>query len=403
MGGAFRPFALGVLLYTAGRFVEVRVDVPESIEPPSSPAEPPRDAFRLRQGHLRAAALICAAVLFLQAAIFTATSLPNTIRRAQAAPSPELDLAAVFDAEHAPWPATVVVFTFLALNTGGGLFCAYYALRLAKDEAFRERLKLGQGRTPAHVYLIDVFAFIGLAFVLRILVQQGAIWVTPGDWWVAMPGGVMPYGLAGLLVSLGAQFAAYTAGLAGVAWAARARAPADEALAGIWPPWRGGAGSDLSGDALRGVAGYLLVSWLLIALNLFSGVVLKALGRPTDTNPVLELLQHELSGAFSWGLVALLVVAASAGAAFFEELIFRGLFYHALRRYLGVWGAAMVVAAIFALIHFVWSNVLSLFVLSLVLTWLYERTGRLWASMWLHFVNNLLALLVAVALASPAH
>ncbi|MBE7462105.1 MAG: CPBP family intramembrane metalloprotease [Planctomycetes bacterium] len=379
------------------------MDAPESIEPPSRPAEPPGDAFRLRQGHLRAAALLFAAVLFLQLALFTAPGLTGATRQAPADPPPELDLAAVFDAEHAPWPATVVVFTFLALNAGGGLFCAYYALRLTKDESIRECLKLGTPRTPAHVYLIDVFAFIALAFVLRILFQQDAIKHTPSGWWVATQGGVMPAGLAGLLVSLGAQFAAYTAGLAGVAWAARARAAADEALAGIWPPWRNGAESDLPGDALRGVAGYLLVSWLLIALNLFSGVVLKALGRPTDTNPVLDLLQHELSGAFSWGLVALLVVAASAGAAFFEELIFRGLFYHALRRYLGVWGAAMVVAAIFALIHFVWSNLLSLFVLSLVLTWLYERTGRLWASMWLHFVNNLMALLVAVALASPAH
>lgn len=82
-----------------------------------------------------------------------------------------------------------------------------------------------------------------------------------------------------------------------------------------------------------------------------------------------------------------------------EEILSRGFLFGGLRQKLSFVPAVLITSAIFALAHLpggesqslVWAAVIDTFLLSLVLCWLREKTGSLWASMLLHAMKNSLA------------
>lgn len=79
-----------------------------------------------------------------------------------------------------------------------------------------------------------------------------------------------------------------------------------------------------------------------------------------------------------------------------EEAFFRGFLFPGLRHRLGVWGAALVSALIFALGHLQWGVFIPIFLLGLILAWLYAKTGSLWSVITVHFAYNFLALISIV-------
>jgi membrane protease YdiL (CAAX protease family) len=82
-----------------------------------------------------------------------------------------------------------------------------------------------------------------------------------------------------------------------------------------------------------------------------------------------------------------------------EETLCRGFLFGGLRKHLHFVPAVLITSGLFALAHLpggenqslVWSAVADTFLLSLVLCWLRERTGSLWASMLLHGIKNSVA------------
>ena len=76
----------------------------------------------------------------------------------------------------------------------------------------------------------------------------------------------------------------------------------------------------------------------------------------------------------------------------FEEIVFRGFFYKAIKRFVPYVLSSIIVALIFALIH---NNILSftiLFVVSLLFTWIYERTSSIIYPILAHSAFNLMML-----------
>lgn len=80
-----------------------------------------------------------------------------------------------------------------------------------------------------------------------------------------------------------------------------------------------------------------------------------------------------------------------------EEVMFRGFLFTTLRRKLSFAWTTAVVSIIFGLMHLfgggsgsviIWIAFLDTFVLSLVLCYLRERTGSIWASIGLHMLKN---------------
>jgi membrane protease YdiL (CAAX protease family) len=71
-----------------------------------------------------------------------------------------------------------------------------------------------------------------------------------------------------------------------------------------------------------------------------------------------------------------------------EEVVFRGYIYPTLKKFNGIWIAALVSALIFSAAHGSLAALLPLFIFGVVLVFLYERTGSIWAPIGAHFLFN---------------
>ena len=88
------------------------------------------------------------------------------------------------------------------------------------------------------------------------------------------------------------------------------------------------------------------------------------------------------------GDIIVFILIASMIVPFIEELFFRGFFYSFLRRYLGVWPAIVLSAAVFAVAHANLGSGLQLWLLGVVLAAAYEHTGSLLLPMGIHGCFN---------------
>jgi membrane protease YdiL (CAAX protease family) len=124
---------------------------------------------------------------------------------------------------------------------------------------------------------------------------------------------------------------------------------------------------------------------LAVLLFLLTFLLVARFGGPrTDLDRILES-----SRAAAVTLAALAVLTAPL----VEEMIYRGLLYSAFRRTLGQWAAIAIVTSMFAGLHWVqyWPNVgaiSSITLLSLALTLIRARTGKLLPCFVVHLVFN---------------
>ena len=85
---------------------------------------------------------------------------------------------------------------------------------------------------------------------------------------------------------------------------------------------------------------------------------------------------------------ALVIVVA---APLVEEFVFRGYLFGSIRRYVPWWLTAVVVSVLFGLVHGQWNVGIDTFALSMVLCYVRERTGSIWAGVMVHALKNSLA------------
>ena len=181
-------------------------------------------------------------------------------------------------------------------------------------------------------------------------------------------------------------------------WLARKRAGDPQGSSGLWPFWTLLRTERLIvKDIVLGAGCYpvfFIVGYgFLVPLG---RIFVEYFGQQAHIHPMLKALE----GPIDTTQLVIFGISASVGAALFEELIFRGVLYNVLRRYFGAPIGALIAAAIFATFHPV-GDWLGIFFLALILTWLYDRTGRLVASMTLHSLNNGIAM--ALMLYQVAH
>lgn len=103
--------------------------------------------------------------------------------------------------------------------------------------------------------------------------------------------------------------------------------------------------------------------------------------------PAVDIPAPETPAAL---LVYILVIAFSAGVC--EEVLFRGVIMPTAERH-GVVAALLFTAVLFALTHMSFLNLLSTFVLGLMIGMVVIKTGSLFAGMLYHGLNNLIAVL----------
>ncbi len=132
------------------------------------------------------------------------------------------------------------------------------------------------------------------------------------------------------------------------------------------------------GRALLGYGAYFI---LTIVFSLALTYFLKGY----DPNQAQELGFKELAGQLEYivTFVALVIVAPIV-----EELLFRGYLFGRIRKRAGFWVSAVVTSAVFGLAHLQLNVGIDVFALSLVLCYLREKTGALWAGIMLHMIKN---------------
>ena len=84
----------------------------------------------------------------------------------------------------------------------------------------------------------------------------------------------------------------------------------------------------------------------------------------------------------------LIAVSAIILAPLVEEFFFRGLLQSMLRKYIKPWPAILITSILFVAVHNEPQNMPALFVLSIVLGYNYERTGRLFSPILIHALFN---------------
>lgn len=100
-------------------------------------------------------------------------------------------------------------------------------------------------------------------------------------------------------------------------------------------------------------------------------------------------------------IIGLMIVTAVIVAPICEEIVFRGYVYPVLKRFSGAVPAAFLSALIFGAAHGNLAILLPLSLLGILLVWIYEKTGSIWAPIAVHFCFN--AATVALQLAARAH
>lgn len=146
-------------------------------------------------------------------------------------------------------------------------------------------------------------------------------------------------------------------------------------------------------DVTNAVIGFVAFYGLLLAAGFL--LVLLAPDFKTDQpqDVGFENIRTFLDQAMAFA--ALVVFAPVA-----EEILVRGYLYTGLRYKLNFIPAMVVTSFIFALAHLtggqglVWGAAINTFVLSLVLVFLREKTGALYAAIIIHAMNNLVAYIV---------
>jgi CAAX protease family protein len=149
-------------------------------------------------------------------------------------------------------------------------------------------------------------------------------------------------------------------------------------------------------DLLAGAATWLIsYPWVVVFSHLLALLFLLFGPLPqADQVAVKQLKLSQGDVALFWSTVLSIIFLVPLA----EELLFRGLLQRSLIPYFGRWRAIALSSALFALFHFSasqgWNNlelVLSLFILSCYLGFIYEKRGSLWAPVGLHMAFNMVS------------
>ena len=140
------------------------------------------------------------------------------------------------------------------------------------------------------------------------------------------------------------------------------------------------------GIAIR-IVGLAILAWLAY-------VALAALAAPL-LQPDQEDITREIGGddgsVLALVIAGLLIVVA---APISEEVFFRGFMFAGLRNSMPIWPAAVISAIVWGSLHIPGGNIgvaVQLAIFGVVLAWLYERSGTLWAPVLAHGINNTIA------------
>ncbi len=156
-------------------------------------------------------------------------------------------------------------------------------------------------------------------------------------------------------------------------------------------------------EALRSL-GFRGLAWRLVGLAALAWLayLISAFVLSLVLDPQQEDVTKEIGGGDDGSTLALIaagfliVVVAPVS----EEVFFRGFMFAGLRRAMPLWIAAVISAMVWGSLHLTGGNIavaIQLAVFGVILAYLYEHSGSLWAPIMAHGVNNAIAFAYLVA------
>lgn len=153
------------------------------------------------------------------------------------------------------------------------------------------------------------------------------------------------------------------------------------------------------GVAVRGnkIGTYLFVGFFVYYVLYIAAAIIASIFVPS------EVFEQRQELGFDEGISGLGLVFAFISLVVLppivEEIVFRGFLYTRLKRFLPMIASAVIVSILFAIAHLqfgtgnslLWIAALDTFILSMVLVWMREKTGSIWAGVGLHAIKNGLA------------
>lgn len=124
---------------------------------------------------------------------------------------------------------------------------------------------------------------------------------------------------------------------------------------------------------------YLLIFLLVFTINIITEPLTYWMGIPEFLEEfMLSINSNPISTFFTVVLFA----------SIFEELFCRGIILRALLHYISPTKAILLSAFMFGIIHLNPWQAIPAFILGVFMGWIYWRTHSLWATIFIHFVNN---------------
>lgn len=137
-------------------------------------------------------------------------------------------------------------------------------------------------------------------------------------------------------------------------------------------------------NIISGITAYVFIVPVLFAVLLLSIRFFNIFEYTPPVQPVFEIFMEEKESR----VLVFLTVFVSVLGPIVEEVFFRGFMYGAIKKHLGILGAAFLSACIFSALHTNIVGFLPIMILGVLLAYLYETTGSLVASMAVHILHN---------------
>lgn len=138
---------------------------------------------------------------------------------------------------------------------------------------------------------------------------------------------------------------------------------------------------------LGGLLSFIIIFFLIFAFNIVTEPLSSWMGVPEFIKDVMQNMKENPLTAF---------ISVAVFAPLFEEVLCRGIILRGLLHYYSPWKAILWSAAMFAVMHLNPWQAIPAFLIGGLMGWIYYKTRSLWATIFIHFLNNSFSFAITV-------
>jgi membrane protease YdiL (CAAX protease family) len=142
-------------------------------------------------------------------------------------------------------------------------------------------------------------------------------------------------------------------------------------------------------DIKKGLLLALIITVIGVGISIGYEALLQALGWSTSSDIYMPFNANGIG-------IALFAITAVIVAPVAEETFFRGFMLQGIGKRLGYTWGTVISSALFALAHISPTNLVPIFILGLMLSWIYYKTKSIWPCIIVHAAYNSIALIFMI-------